>query len=454
MQFSEGFVWGVATASYQIEGAAFEDGKGLSVWDMLCRKPGAIWNDHNGDCACDHYHHLREDVALMKSLGIQAYRFSLSWPRILPGGTGPVNQAGLDFYDRLVDELSGADITPYITLFHWDYPNDLYCQGGWLNPASPDWFADYTQIAVHRLGDRVGHWLTLNEPQCFVILGHADGIHAPGDKLGQAQVLRIAHNTLLAHGKSVQAIRAASPIPCQVGLAPAASIPCPTSNALADIEAARSALFDIRAPMLWSLAWWLDPIFLGHYPEDGLVQFGNNAPQVRPGDMETICQPLDLIGINIYQGPAYRAGPNGQPENVAPRTGYPHTANGWAVPPEALYWGPRFLYERYHLPVYIFENGMSGIDWVSTDGKVHDPQRIDYTRRYLQALLHAASDGIPIRGYFHWSLMDNFEWAEGYKERFGLVHVDFNSLARTPKDSAFWYQQIIATNGESLDNPT
>jgi beta-glucosidase len=454
MSFSEGFVWGVATASYQIEGAAYDDGKGLSVWDALSRKPGAIWSNHTGDIACDHYHHVREDVALMKSLGIQAYRFSLSWPRILPDGTGLVNQAGLDFYDHLVDELCRAGITPYITLFHWDYPYELYCRGGWLNPASPDWFADYTQIAVRRLGDRARHWLTLNEPQCFVILGHSEGIHAPGDKLGQAQVLRIAHNSLLAHGKSVQAIRAASPVPCQVGFAPAASIPFPTSNALTDIEAARSTLFDIRTPMLWSLAWWLDPIFLGHYPEDGLAQFGKNAPQVNPGDMETICQPLDLIGINIYQGSAFRAGPTGQPENVPLPTGYPHTAYNWAVTPEVLYWGPRFLYERYHLPVYIFENGMSGSDWISTDGKVHDPQRIDFTRRYLQALRHAASDGIPISGYFHWSLMDNFEWAEGYKERFGLVHVDFNTLARTPKDSAYWYQQVIATNGGSLDNPT
>ena len=231
MAFPKGFVWGVATASYQIEGGAYEDGKGLSVWDTLCRKPGAIWNHQNGDIASDHYHRYKEDVALMKSLGVQAYRLSISWPRILPEGTGVVNAAGLDFYDRLIDELCAAGITPYVTLFHWDYPYELYCRGGWLNPSSPDWFADYTQTVVKELGDRVNYWMTLNEPQCFVNLGHADGVHAPGDKLGQAQTLRITHHALLAHGKAVQAIRAASPGPCQVGLAFFSAIAYPATDA-------------------------------------------------------------------------------------------------------------------------------------------------------------------------------------------------------------------------------
>lgn len=454
MQFPQGFIWGTAAASYQIEGGAYEDGKGLSVWDMFCRKPGVIWNRQSGDVACDHYHRYREDVALMADLGVHAYRFSVSWPRILPDGTGRLNKAGLDFYDRLVDTLLEAAIKPYVTLFHWDYPYELYCQGGWLNPSSPGWFADYAQIVVGLLGDRVKHWMTLNEPQCFVALGHSNGVHAPGDKLGLAQVLRIGHNALLAHGKAVQAIRAASPGACQVGMAPMGAISYPLSSSPADVEAARTGMFSMHGQNLWSNAWWMDPVYLGHYPEDGLAAFGKEAPQIHPDNLKTIHQPLDFFGINLYQGWPVQAGVNGMPEPVEQPVGFPQTANRWAVVPEVLYWGPRFFYERYHLPVFIFENGISNLDWVAMDGKVHDPQRIDFTRRYLLSLRQAVQDGIPVAGYFHWSFMDNFEWGEGYKERFGLVYVDYATQQRLPKDSAHWYSQVIASNGKSLDlNP-
>ncbi|MBI5668330.1 MAG: beta-glucosidase [Chloroflexi bacterium] len=450
MAFPENFVWGAAAASYQIEGAAFEDGKGWSVWDMFCRKEGAVWRGHTGDVACDHYHRYQDDVAVMKKIGLQAYRLSISWPRVLPEGRGEVNAKGLEFYDRLIDALLAAEITPYVTLFHWDYPYALYLRGGWLHPNSSDWFADYTRVIVDKLSDRVRNWMTLNEPQCFVGLGHQVGIHAPGLKLGWKDVLLAGHNALLAHGKSVQAIRAAAKTPPLVGFAPVGTVAYPISDSPADVEAARLATFSFHEKTLFSNTWFADPIFFKQYPTDGLALFGADVPEVGADDMNIIAQPLDFYGVNIYQGMPVKAGDNGLPEVVPFDVGHPMTAFRWFVTPECLYWGPRFLYERYKTPVYITENGMSNIDWVSVDGEVHDPQRIDYTTRHLRTLHRAIEDGVDVRGYFHWSILDNFEWGEGYKERFGLVFVDYPTQQRIPKDSAKWYEHVIESNGESV----
>lgn len=450
MRFPSDFVWGTATASYQVEGAVADGGRVPSVWDMLCRKEGAIWQGQNGDTACDHYHRFREDVGLMKQLGLKAYRFSIAWPRVMPDGTGKANPKGLAFYDQLVDALVEAGITPYVTLFHWDYPYELYCRGGWLNADSPDWFADYTRVVVDRLSDRVQHWLTLNEPQCFVGLGHRDGVHAPGDKLGWTEVLRAAHHALLAHGKSVQAIRANARSKPEVGFAPIGTVAMPASDQPADIEAARFATLSILRKDLWNNTWFSDPVFKKCYPSDGLAMFGDAVPVIGANDMDIIGQPLDFYACNIYQAVTVRAGDDGKPVLVDRADGYPITAFQWAVVPDCLYWGPRFLWERYQKPIMITENGLSGLDWVSRDGAVHDPQRIDYTARHLEAFGRAGAEGVEIKGYFHWSLLDNFEWAEGYKHRFGLIHVDYETQKRTMKDSAHWYREVIASNGAKL----
>ena len=445
-EFPENFLWGVAAASYQVEGAWDEDGKGLSIWDEFCRKHGAVWMSQSGNVACDHYHRYPEDIALIKALGAHAYRLSISWPRVLPAGTGAVNAKGLEFYDRLVDNLLEEGIIPYITLFHWDYPFDLYCRGGWLNPYSSDWFADYTSLIVKKLSDRVTNWITLNEPQVFVGLGHQEGRHAPGLTLDLHQVLITAHNALLAHGKSVQAIRANAVKTPRVGFAPIGAVYFPDSGSSADIEAARQQMFAIDHKNMWNVSWFSDPIFLKKYPEDGVALFGDAMPNVRSGDMDIIGQPLDFYGVNIYHGIRIKAGSDGKPQVVSDPVGGPRTAYEWPVSPESLYWGPRFLWERYKTPIYITENGMANVDWVALDGKVHDPQRVDYIRRYLGELQRVIQDGVDVRGYFHWSILDNFEWAVAYQQRFGIVYVDFSTQKRTPKDSYYLYQQIIKEN--------
>ncbi|HHU93088.1 MAG TPA: beta-glucosidase [Halanaerobiaceae bacterium] len=450
MKFPENFVWGAAAASYQIEGAAYEDGKGLSVWDIFTRQKGAIENGDNGDIACNHYHRYKEDVQLMKELGLQAYRLSLSWPRILANGTGKVNQKGLDFYDKLIDELLENGIEPYITLFHWDYPYELYKKGGWLNPDSPDWFAEYTEVVVQKLSDRVKNWITINEPQVFVNLGHKDGVHAPGLKLGMEDLLQISHNVLLAHGKGARVIRETSVQDCRIGLAPSDSPVFPATKSEENIQAARRASFSVEDKGLWAINWWMDPVILGRYPEEGLKIFEEYLPEIKTDDFKIISEPIDFFGVNIYQGVCVKLDDKGQAVPAERKVGYARNAYYWPITPEALYWGPRFYYERYKKPVIITENGMSNVDWVAVDGKVHDPQRIDFTNRYLRELQKAGEDGVDIQGYFHWSLMDNFEWAQGYLERFGLIYVDFETGERIIKDSAYWYKKVIETKGEAL----
>ena len=450
MGFPKGFVWGAATASYQIEGAWNTDGKGLSVWDVFAEKPGAIYRGQTGKVACDHYSRFGEDVDLMREMGLSGYRFSVAWPRVVPDGCGPVNQKGLDFYDRLVDRLVEAGIEPYLTLFHWDYPYELYCRGGWLDERSSDWFARYVEAVVRRLSDRVTWWMTLNEPQVHIWVGHAEGRHAPGLHLDTECVARAAHNVLLAHGKGVQAIRAAASKPAKVGFAPQGIIVVPATEGADDVEAARGATFAMPDANLRVNSWWMDPVFLGRYPEDGLRALGASGPRVAPGDMETIRQPLDFFGFNNYYSTVVSRVDDGRAQEVPFPDGSPHTAYLWDIVPSGLYWGTRFFYDRYKLPVVVTENGLSNTDWVSLDGKVHDPQRIDFLTRYLRELRRVIDDGVPVLGYFHWTLTDNFEWASGFRERFGLIHVDFPTQQRRLKDSALWYKKVIASNGRDL----
>jgi beta-glucosidase len=449
--FPADFLWGVATAAYQIEGAAREDGRGPSIWDVFCRQPGAVFERHHGDVACDHYHRYPEDVALMRQLGLQAYRFSVSWPRVMPEGRGAINEKGLDFYDRLVDELLRAGVQPFCTLFHWDLPETLQQAGGFLARDIADWFADYAALVGRRLGDRVRYWVTQNEPQCFIAHGLLDGSKAPGFRLGLSKTLLAAHNSMRAHGKAVRALRATAGAGAQVGYVVATAGARPATASEADLAAARTAAFATRDTTLWTNAWWLDPVLLGHYPEDGLHLFGSDMPSLPSSDFADMQQPLDFLGTNIYHAETYRRGADGSPEHVPFAPGYPRSAVDWQpIAPDAHYFTPSFFHQRYQLPLWITESGLSTRDQVFLDGKVHDPQRVDYMHRTLLELRRAMRDGVSCLGYMAWSLLDNFEWADGYKQRFGMIHVDFSSQRRIPKDSFYWYQQVIASRGAAL----
>lgn len=454
MSFRKDFVWGAATASYQVEGAAYEDGKGLNIWDVFCKEDGHVYEHHTGDVACDQYHRYKEDVAIMKELGLKAYRFSVNWARILPEGTGKVNEKGLAYYDNLVNCLIENGIEPYMTLYHWDLPYALHQRGGWLNPQSPEWFYEYAKLMAAHFSDRVSHFFTFNEPQCTVGLGYVTGEHAPGLKVGPYDYFSIWHNVLKAHGRGVQAIREAAVRPVEIGMAPCGALYYPATDSKEDIEAARKANFslpeaDIRA-VSWDVAFCADPVFLGQYPEDIMKSFGQYFPKNAEKDLELISQPLDFYGQNMYNAVPVRADENGNPVRVDRYQGFPKTAIQWPVTPEVLYWAPKFLYERYQKPFYVTENGMSSHDWVSLDGKVHDASRVDFMHRYLREFKKAAADGVDLRGYFAWSLMDNFEWAYGYSERFGMVYVDYQTQKRTVKDSGLFYKDVIASNGEIL----
>lgn len=453
MGFRKDFKWGAATAAYQIEGAFQEDGKGLNIWDVFCRDKGRIYDGHTGEIACDHYHRFREDVALMKELGIKAYRFSLSWSRILPTGTGQLNPAGVQFYNELIHELLDAGIEPFITLYHWDLPYDLYRRGGWLNPESVSWFGEYAKTAAELFSDRVSNFFTFNEPQCFIGHGYLRGIHAPGVCGMIRDSFDMAHNVLKAHGTAVKMLREYAKGDIKIGFAPTGSMCYPDSGKAEDIEAARMHLFGLDDDVkdwAWNVSWWSDPVILGRYPEEGLKKYGEYLPEITKEDMELISQPLDFYGQNIYNGSRVRMGSDGKPEVVKRYEGFPKTSLDWPVTPECLYWGPRFLYERYKTPIYITENGMGCHDVISLDGKVHDPNRIDFLSRYLSELKKCTEDGTDIRGYFLWSLMDNFEWHSGYAERFGIIYVDYKSQRRMIKDSGYWYRQTIQENGENL----
>ncbi len=454
--FPADFLWGASTSAYQIEGAAREDGKDLSVWDEFVRQPGAILDGQTGDVACDFYHRYAEDIARMQTIGLRAFRFSVSWPRVIPEGVGDVNQKGLDFYKRLVDSLLAAKITPILTVFHWDTPLALMQRGSWEARDMAGWFSDYAALLARTLSDRVQYWLTINEPRSFIGGGYATGEQAPGEKLPRNEYMRAAHMTLLAHGRAAQAIRANAKKPVQISCPCDVSPALPEANSAADISAAQAATFEspvdhFTAEFWWrENAWWLDPVYTGQYPQDALTALGADAPEIRAGDMETIHQPLDFLATNIYGGNLVRAAANGGNQAVAFPAGFPLTAMGWEVTPDAMYWGPKWLHERYKLPIFITENGCSCRDWVSLDGQVHDPERIDFTTRYLQALARASQEGVPLKGYLHWSLLDNFEWQDGYTQRFGMIFVDYPTQKRILKDSAHWYATVIKSNGASL----
>lgn len=452
MGFSENFVWGAATSAYQIEGAVKEEGKGEHIWDVYVKEPGHIYGGHNGNSACDHYHRFREDVSIMKEIGIMAYRFSIDWSRVLPEGFGSVNESGIVFYDSLINELLKNGIEPYITLHHWELPYEIYKRGGWMNPQIVEWFGEYARLIAERFSDRVTHFFTLNEPQCFVGLGYLTGDHAPGIKAPLRDTFEMAHNALKAHGRAVQMLRQYGKQRLTVGYAPTCGMCYPETEKAEDIEAARQALFAMNQDdrnWTWNVSWWSDPVLLGNYPEEGLKRYEPYLPRITDEDMKLIAEPIDVYGQNIYNGRCIRMGRDGMPEEVKRCEGFPKTAVLWPVTPEALYWGPKFLYERYRKPIYITENGMSCHDVVSIDGKVHDPNRTDFLARYLKELKRAAGE-IDLRGYFHWSLMDNFEWEKGYSERFGLVYVDYQTQKRMKKDSAYWYQDVIRSNGANL----
>ncbi len=447
--FPSDFVWGVGTSCYQIEGAVAEDGKGPSVWDDFCQTPHKVSGGDTGETACDHYHRYHEDVELMRELHIPNYRFSISWPRLLPDGKGAVNRPGLDFYDSLVDTLLAHQIQPWVTLFHWDYPSKLQKLGGWLNPESPGWFADYARVVVERLSDRVRHWITINEPQSFMRFGHVDGTNAPGLELSLPDRLLACHHVLLAHGRAVETIRETAKLPPLVGWAPVGVAAMPESCSEADSTAAQQAMAEVPET-LWSNIWFNDPVFLGEYPAAGLQAFGRLVPNYTTEEMQTISSPLDFLGLNIYTGTIVRATKGGGFTSVTPEAGWPHTAFDWPVYEESLYWGPKFYWERYKTPLYITENGMANIDWVDLHGEVSDPQRIDYLSRYLAQLQRGIEEGIDVQGYFLWSLLDNFEWAEGFSKRFGLIHVNFQSQQRIPKQSAYWYRDLIRSQGQPI----
>ena len=450
MGFAKDFVWGAATSSYQIEGTGRDSGKGQNIWDVFTKEPGRVYEGHTGDIACDHYHRFREDVAYMKELGLKGYRFSIDWSRVLPEGTGKVNEKGIDFYNALIDELLEQGIEPYITLYHWELPYEIYKRGGWMNPEIVEWFGQYARLVAERFSDRVKYFFTLNEPQCFVGLGFLQGCHAPGVKAPLRDTFEMAHNALKAHGRAVQMLRAYGKQNVQIGYAPTSGMCYPEKETPKDIEAARKALFalpDDLSNWTWNVSWWSDPVILGKYPEEGMKKYEKYLHVITDEDMKLISQPIDIYGQNIYNGRCIRMGTDGRPEEVRRPAGFPKTATNWPVTPEALYWGPKFLYERYRKPIYITENGMACHDTVSQDGKVHDPNRIDFLARYLKNLKRAAEE-IDIRGYFQWSLMDNFEWDKGYAERFGIIYVDFETQERIWKDSAYWYRDLIHRNGD------
>jgi len=439
LTFPNNFIWGAATAAYQIEGAWDEDGKGESIWDRFSHTPGKVFNNDNGDVACDHYHRWRDDIALMCELGLQAYRFSIAWPRILPEGIGAVNQPGLDFYDRLVDGLLEAGITPFATLYHWDLPQALQDENGWANRAVVGAFANYADIVSRRLGDRVKHWITHNEPWCTSFLGNYVGNHAPG--LREGPMLAVAHHVLMSHGAAAPVLRANSP-GADVGISLNFSPAYPASDSAEDQAAAQrfDGFFN---------RWFLDPIYGRGYPEDMVALYGQAMPNIPADDLEKIAAPIDFLGVNYYNRAVIVDDPAAAPlrlGSVRPEGEY--TAMDWEVYPEAL----RALLVRLTrdygpAKLYITENGSAYDDTFAPDGAIHDERRVRYLESHLMAAHAAIGEGVPLAGYFAWSLMDNFEWAYGYDKRFGIVHVDYETQQRTPKDSARVYSAVIGRNG-------
>lgn len=461
MSFPESFGWGACGSSLCMEGAADADGRGPSIWDVFATRPGAIADGSRPDVTCDHYHRYAQDVELMRRIGLRGYRTSVAWPRVLPTGVGAVNAAGLDFYDRMVDAMLAAGIEPSIDLYHWDLPEALQQRGGWRNRAIVGWYSDFATLVVRRLSDRVRNWYVLNEPQCFVPLGYMTGEHAPGQRCTMREAVAITHTVLLATAAAVRAARAAATRPVRVGVVSTGAIRIPATDSAADVAAAKWSMFDDPVKPLWRSSWFLDPLILGRYPQPLLEAFGGDGPVIEPGDMEAIHlaggERLDMLGFNCYTADTVTAPRGRDAEQGRGCTALPHPDGharsdwSWPVTPAMLYWGPRLLHERYGLPLAITECGFAGLDWVSLDGKVHDLQRIDFYHRYLRELGRACDAGVPVEAFFAYSLMDDWECDQGYTRRMGLIHVDFQTQARTLKDSAAWYRCVIESNGGILD---
>ncbi|HYO34162.1 MAG TPA: beta-glucosidase [Nocardioidaceae bacterium] len=462
LQFPPGFVWGTATAAYQIEGAANDDGRRPSIWDTFCHTPGKVLDGDTGDVACDHYHRLEEDLDLMASLKLSAYRFSVSWPRVLPDAGAQINRPGLDFYDRLVDGLLARGVSPLLTLYHWDLPQPLEDAGGWLNRDTADRFADYATVIGQALGDRVSTITTLNEPFCSAFLGYATGVHAPGVR-DNASALTAAHHLNLAHGRAVAALRAVTPADNSVSITLNIAEVQPATDSDGDLAAARHV--DAIANGIF-----LEPILRGRYPAHLLEETRHITDWsfIHDGDLDIISAPIDVLGVNYYSptrvvpAPIGQAGQgdDGKPDSgpeLSPWPGTdracsvqlpgPYTEMGWPIDPDGLTRLLTRLGRDYpEMPLVITENGCAYADVVSADGKVHDSDRIDYLARHLAAAHAAIEAGVDLRGYYAWSLMDNFEWAYGYSKRFGIVYVDYETLDRIPKDSAHWYRDVITAN--------
>jgi beta-glucosidase len=436
LTFPADFVWGAATASYQIEGATDADGRGESIWDRFCATPGKVRNGDSGAGACDFYHRYREDIALMQNLGIEGFRFSVAWPRILPDGCGRVNPAGLDFYDRLVDALLEAGIRPMATLYHWDLPQALEDRGGWPARETVDAFTEYVEVVAARLGDRVRHWITHNEPWVASWLGYGWGKHAPG-RAGEADALAAAHHLLLSHGRATEVLRRESQ-GAEVGITLNLVHVYPASDNDEDLDAAR------HVDGLHN-RWFLDPIFRGEYPIDVLDHFGRSLPTIEEGDLAAIAAPIDFLGVNYYSRSVIEADPNGGNPIFVRNPESEYTDMDWEVYPEGLYDLLGRLRDDYApRRIHVTENGAAFPDVRVHDGHVSDPERRTYLQGHIAAIGRAIADGVPVAGYYVWSLLDNFEWAHGYSRRFGIVYVDYPTQERVPKGSFFWYRDFIA----------
>jgi beta-glucosidase len=442
--FPSNFLWGTATSAYQIEGAVSEDARGPSIWDRFAHIEGKILDRSNADVANDHYHRYKEDVQLIKELGARAYRFSIAWPRIFPEGTGAPNPKGLDFYNRLLDELLANGIEPFATMYHWDLPQTLQDRfGGWRSRDTSKAFADYTGYVAERISDRAKHIFTINECSRFVHLGYGAGLDAPGLTLPQSELNQVRHNVALGHGLAVQAVRAHGRSGTRVGPAENMVVCIPAIETPANIRAAEIATREFNAG-------YLTAMLEGKYTDGFLAYAGANAPKFTPEDLKIISSPVDFIGLNVYTSDHYIvAADHGIGFDLVPfSTSFPHMESGWLkIAPEAMYWAPRHVAKLWDVKsIYITENGTSAADRPSAGGKVYDVDRIMYLRNYLTHLQRATSEGVPVLGYFLWSLMDNFEWTDGLEKRFGLYHVDFATQRRTPKLSASFYREIIARN--------
>jgi beta-glucosidase len=443
-RFPDGFVWGTATSAYQVEGAAGEDGRGPSIWDAFTRTPGTIDDGSTGDVAIDHYHRYRDDVRLLKAMGTKAYRFSVAWPRVFPDGAGAPNPKGLVLYDRLVDELLANGIEPYATLYHWDLPQALQERvGGWQSRDTPLAFADYAGYVAEKLSDRVKNFFTINEFYSFVEFGYGSGVNAPGLKLPPAQLKQVRHHAVLGHGLATQAIRARAKLGTRVGPVDNLTVAVPAIETEEHIRAAEMATRVLNAP-------YLTVILEGRYPDAYLSAAGPAAPKFTEQELQAIATPVDFVGINVYLPNQYVLAADTPPgyRLIPFNKSHPRMAAPWhLVGPEALYWGPRHLARVWGVnDVYVTENGCAADDHVAPDGKVYDTDRVMFLRNYLAQLQRATAEGVPVRGYFLWSAFDNFEWANGYLLRFGLIHVDYATQRRTPKLSAAFYREVIARN--------